>query len=69
MSEKAELIAKMLEMQKKFIAYEHENGVSMAEYYAEEEGHPLHNYRKEFAELAIKVNGIAHKEEGSQRFY
>ncbi|HEB86806.1 MAG TPA: hypothetical protein ENI68_07320 [Gammaproteobacteria bacterium] len=69
MSEKAELIAKMLELQKKFIAYEHENGLSMDEYYTAAEGHPLHNYREEFAELAIKVNSIAHEEKGSQRFY
>lgn len=69
MSEKAKLISKMLEMQKKFIAYELENGVSMADYYAAKEGHPLHNYREEYAELAAKVNALAHKEKGSKRFY
>ncbi len=69
MSEKAELIAKILEMQKKFIAYEHENGVSMDEYYTAPEGHLLHDYPEKFAELAVKVNSIAHEEKGSQRFY
>jgi len=69
MSEKAELISKMLEMQKKFIAYEQDNGVSMADYYAAKEGHTLHNYREEYAELAMKVNVMAHEEKGSKRFY
>lgn len=69
MSEKAKLIAQMLEMQKKFIDYEHKNGVQMADYYAAKEGHPLHNYREEYAELAMKVNTLAHEEKGSKRFY
>ena len=33
MSEKQEMIKKMIEMQKKFIAYEHANGVSQEEYF------------------------------------
>ena len=37
MSDKQELIAKLLEMQKKFIDYEHENGVEMEDYFAAEE--------------------------------
>ncbi|HEB55231.1 MAG TPA: hypothetical protein ENI98_02785 [Gammaproteobacteria bacterium] len=69
MSEKAELISKMLEMQKKFIAYELENGVTMEDYYTAKEGHTLHNYREEYAELAAKVNAMAHEEKGSKRFY
>ena len=34
MSDKQELIKEMLEMQKKFIDYEHKNGVSQEEYFA-----------------------------------
>ena len=36
MSEKQELIAKMLEMQKKFMDYEHANGVEMEDYFVGE---------------------------------
>ena len=68
MSEKAKLIAEMLKMQKKFIAYEHENGVTMSDYYAVNEGHTLNNYREEYAKLADQVNALAHKEKGSTRF-
>jgi hypothetical protein len=67
MSEKQELIKKMLEMQRKFIDYEHKNGVSMGEYYTAPEGHPLHNYREEYGEMAKKVVDQAHEEKGSRR--
>ena len=69
MSEKAKLIAEMLEMQKKFIKFEQENGVQMEDYYAAKEGHTLHNYREAYSELADKVNALAHEEKGSKRFY
>jgi len=66
-SEKQELIKKMLEMQKEFIAYEHKNGVEPREYWAAEEGHPLGSYKEEYAELATKVVDLAHAEKGSKR--
>ncbi len=69
MSEKAKLISKMLEMQKKFIAYEQANGVTMEDMYVAKDGHTLQNYRQEYAELANKVNALAHEEKGSRRFY
>lgn len=69
MSEKTKLIAKMLEMQKKFIDYEQKNGVREADYYTANDGHPLHNYREEYAELLAKLNTLAHEEKGSKRFY
>jgi len=65
MSEKQELINKMLEMQKKFIAYERENGVDMEDYFVGKEGHPLYHYRQEYTEMAMKLVDIAHKEKGS----
>jgi len=67
MSEKQEMIKKMIEMQKKFIAYEHENGVSQEEYFTAGEGHELHNYRQEYGDLAMKLVDIAHEEKGSHR--
>ncbi len=69
MSEKAKLIQEMLEMQKKFREYEHKHGVTAADYYAAKEGHELYQYREKYAELADKVNALAHKEKGSTRFY
>ena len=67
MSEKQELISKLLEMQKKFIDYEHQNGVDMEDYLVGEEGHTLHNFRQEYMDLANKLVDIAHAEKGSHR--
>ncbi len=65
MSEKAEMIKKMLEMQKKFIAYEQANGVEPKDYYAPDSGHVLDGYRQEFRDMAMKVVQLAHAEKGS----
>lgn len=67
MSDKQELIAKLLEMQKKFINYEHENGVSMKDYFAAEEGHMLKGFRQEYQALANQLVDMAHDEKGSHR--
>lgn len=64
--EKQELIEKMLEMQKQFIAYEHEHGVTGKDYWASSEG-LLANYRHEYAEMATRVVDIAHEIVGSSR--
>ena len=67
MSEKQEIISKLLEMQKKFIDYEHQNGVEMEDYFVGEEGHPLHKFRQEYRDLAMKLVDMAHAEKGSHR--
>ncbi|WJW74337.1 hypothetical protein QVG61_07355 [Thiohalobacter sp. IOR34] len=67
MSEKADLIKKMLEMQKKFMDYEHQNGVDPKDYYAPESGHPLDGFRQEYRDIAMKVVDLAHAEKGSER--
>ncbi len=69
MSEKSKLIQQMLEMQKKFMDFEHKHGVKAADYYAAQEDHELYQYREKYAELADKVNALAHEEKGSTRFY
>lgn len=69
MSDKNELIKQMLEMQQMFIKYEQENGVDMKDYYVPDEKHPLFQYREKYAELADKVNAMAHEDKGSKRFY
>ncbi len=67
MSEKQKLIKEILELQRKFIAYEHEHGLDPAEYYLPDENHPLHGYRQRHAELARKLVDLAHQEKGSNR--
>ncbi|MDH5370889.1 MAG: hypothetical protein OEW99_12745 [Gammaproteobacteria bacterium] len=69
MSEKAKLIAEMLEMQKMFQDYESKNGVDASEYYAAEEGHPLFGYAEKYQDLANKVDEMAHQEKGSTRWF
>ena len=67
MSDKKAMIKKMLEMQKKFIDYEHKNGVTPEDYWMAGEGHPLHNFREEYNELAMKLVDVAHEDKGSHR--
>ena len=69
MSEKAKLIAEMLEMQKMFQDYESKNGVDASEYFAAEEGHPLFGYAQKYQDLANKVDEMAHQEKGSTRWF
>jgi hypothetical protein len=67
MSEKAEKIKKMLEMQKKFIEYEQKNGVDPKDYFSPDSGHDLDGYRQEYMKLAMEVVDMAHAEKGSHR--
>ena len=69
MSDKQKLIQEMLEMQKKFIEYEHQNGVDAVDYFTDNAGpkHPLNHFRQKYAELATKVIDMAHAEKGSRR--
>lgn len=70
MSEKAKLIAEMIEMQAVFTKYEQENGVDSSDIYAcKEESHPLFGYAKKFEALANKVDEMAHADKGSKRWF
>jgi enoyl reductase-like protein len=64
--EKQELIDKMLDMQKQFIEYEHQHGVSGKDYWASQEG-LLADYRQEYLEMANRVVDLAHEIVGSSR--
>jgi hypothetical protein len=64
--EKQDLIDKMLVMQKQFIEYEHENGISGKDYWASSDG-LLANYRQEYLDMANRVVDIAHEIVGSSR--
>jgi hypothetical protein len=64
--EKQELINKMLEMQKQFIEYEQQNGVTGKSYWASTDG-LLANYRQEYMDMANRVVDLAHQIVGSSR--
>ena len=64
---KQEKIRRMLELQKKFIAKEHESGVTMEEYFVPGDDSPLRGYREEYMKLAMEVVDDAHGEVGSHR--
>jgi len=66
MSDKKAKIAELIEMQKKFIAYEHENGVEMKDYFAPEAGHLLDGYKESYMEKAMELVDMAHAEKGSK---
>jgi hypothetical protein len=67
MSDKAARIQELIAMQKKFIAYEQENGVNFKDYFTPEAGHPLDGYRQNYMEKAMELVDMAHAEKGSHR--
>ena len=67
MSDKAEMIKKMIEMQKKFVEYEHQNGLDPEDYFAPASGHDLDGFRQEYRDTAMKVVELAHEQVGSKR--
>ena len=67
MSDKAAKIKEMIEMQKQFIEYEHNNGVDPQDYFTPQSGHELDGYRQKYMDLAMEVVDMAHSEVGSQR--
>ncbi len=67
MSNKAELIKEMLEMQKKFISHEHDHGIDPQEYFAPESGSDLDGYSQKYRDLAMQVVDMAHEDKGSER--
>ncbi len=63
---KQDKIRQLLEMQRRFIARDREQGVDMQEYFTPEEDSPLRNYRQEYMQRAMEVVGLAHGEKGSK---
>jgi hypothetical protein len=64
--EKNALIEQMLEMQRKFVDFEHQNGISGKDYYYSQEG-LLKDYRQQYRDMAMKVVDLAHQIVGSTR--
>lgn len=69
MSDRQAMIKELLAMQKKFQEYvdSQDGGFDMADYYIDDESHPLYNYRENYNELAMKIVDQAHEDRGSQR--
>ncbi|MEN8214461.1 MAG: hypothetical protein ABFR19_08875 [Pseudomonadota bacterium] len=67
LEEKNKLIADMLEMQKKFIDFEHENGIGGKDYYYSQEG-LLKDYREKYNDMAVRLVDVSHELVGSARW-
>ena len=67
MSDRLTKIQELIEMQKKFIAYEQENGVNFKDYFTPEAGHPLDGYRQTYMDKAMELVDLAHEDKGSHR--
>jgi hypothetical protein len=67
MSTKQEKIQALIAMQKKFIEYEHKNGLDPQDYFAPESGHELDGYKEKHQDMALEVMQAAHEEIGSKR--
>jgi len=67
MSDKQDMIKRMLELQAKFCELDADKGVDPFDYYTPASGSFLAEYRKEYQELASKVIDLAHAEAGSHR--
>lgn len=65
--QKNDMIQEMLEMQKQFIQYEQENGISGKDYYYSQDG-LLKDYRQKYMDMAMKVVDLSHEIVGSSRF-
>ncbi len=66
MSERLKKIQELIEMQKKFIAYEQENGVNFKDYFTPEAGHELDGYRQTYMDKAMELVDLAHADKGSK---
>jgi hypothetical protein len=60
-------VKELIEMQKKFIAYEQKNGLDPKDYYMPDEGHELNGYKEKFNDLAMDLVEKAHADKGSKQ--
>ena len=65
--DKQEKIKKLLEMQKKFIALDREQGVEASEYFAPDDDSEIAGFREEHRDLAMDIVDLAHNEKGSKK--
>jgi hypothetical protein len=67
MSDRKTMIKELIEMQRKFIAEEHKNGIEAKDYFNPEAGHVLDGYRETYMEKAMALVDEAHARVGSKR--
>jgi len=67
MSEKQDIIKKMMELQHKFIDIEHRGEFSTQDYYDTDGESELAKFKRDYDEMAIKLVDLAHEEKGSHR--
>ena len=65
--EKQAKIKKILEMQKKFMALDREQGIEASEYFAPDDESEIEGFREEYRDLAMDIVDLAHKEKGSKK--
>ena len=65
--EKQAKIKKILEMQKKFMALDREQGVEASDYFAPDDESEIAGFREEYRDLAMDIVDLAHKEKGSKK--
>ncbi len=65
--DKQEKIKKLLEMQKKFIALDREQGVEASDYFAPDDDSEIAGFREEYRDLAMDIVDLAHNEKGSKK--
>ena len=66
-NDKQDKIKKLLEMQKKFIALDREQGVEASEYFAPSDDSEISGFKEEYRDLAMDIVDLAHKEKGSKK--
>ena len=67
MSDKQEIIQKMMAMQRKFIEIEQRGDFNAADYYDTDGDSELARHKREFDALATQLVDMAHEEKGSHR--
>ena len=67
MSDRKTMIKELIEMQKKFMAEEHKNGINAKDYFNPEAGHVLDGYRETYMQKAMALVDEAHARVGSKR--
>lgn len=67
MSDRKTMIKELIEMQRKFIAEEHKNGIEAKDYFNPEAGHVLDGYRETYMQKAMALVDEAHARVGSKR--
>ena len=67
MSDKQQIIQRMMEMQRKFIELERNGDFSAEDYYDTDGDSELAQHKREFEALATQLVDLAHEEKGSRR--